>query len=50
MRPSVTCQVKRPSASALNAMWPTRAASFPLPIMGTREAAMAQQTTTPAPA
>ena len=47
--PVGSCQVKRPIPSRLKAMWALRALSFPFAISGTSDAAMAQQTTTPAP-
>eukprot|EP00967_Tisochrysis_lutea_P157359 scaffold319173_cov35-Tisochrysis_lutea.AAC.2 len=48
--PVGTCQVKRATAMALNAICAERAESLPFCMSGTREAAMAQHTTTPAPA
>ena len=44
------CQVKRPSASTLKEMCAIRALSFPFAISGTSDAAIAHETTTPAPA
>mmetsp|Transcript_32668 Transcript_32668/g.81319 ORF Transcript_32668/g.81319 Transcript_32668/m.81319 type:complete len:242 (+) Transcript_32668:440-1165(+) len=49
-QPVGSCQVNSPRARALKAMCALRAESLPLDIRGTRDAAIAQQTTMPAPA